>query len=67
MDDTKRPAASDDMEWADVVRNAIHLMHEVVLADLNQLERLREEMVRRGLDLPSLIEPDQPPAKESGR
>ncbi len=60
--DTKRPAApSEDMEWADVVRNVIHLMHEVVLADLRQIEQLREEMIRRGIDVPALLDPTHTP------
>ncbi len=55
-DDRKSPDRSADMEWADVVRNVIHLMHEVVLADLQRLEQLRREMIRRGIDVPPLID-----------
>lgn len=50
------PAAPEAIEWADVLRNVVHLVHEVVLADLEQLEQVREELIRRGLDVPALPE-----------
>ncbi len=60
MDDpVKKPPAPNDVDWADIVFDLVHVVHELTLADVKRLQELREEMIRRGMIVAPLADPDK--------
>lgn len=60
-------AVPKDFDWADIVCNQIHLVHELVLADMRVLQDSTEEMGGCGLEVPRPTKPDQASASPDPR